>query len=155
MGVPPGCLEAIVVRKTFLLLSALAFAIGSVAAPALAAKKKSGSFSASGVPFPGPDGCNGSHGAVEGVSVTSETFKAPFNGFLTVTMSGFEGDWDLFLNDADGNEMMSSTESQLQGAPPTEEVLFPLKKKTEVMMSACNWVGGPSATVDWEFVGTK
>lgn len=142
-------------RKTVLILAVLAFALVSVAAPALAAKKRSGSFSASGVPFPGPDGCNGAHGAVEGVHVTSETFKAPFNGFLTVTMSGFEGDWDLFLNDSDGNELMASTESQLTGSAPTEEVLYPLTKKTEVMMSACNWIGGPSATVDWEFVGTK
>lgn len=139
-------------RKPVVILTVLALVMASLMGPAAAAKKKSGSFSAQALPFPGPDGCNT---GVEGVHLVNEPFTAPFNGILTVTMVEFDGDWDLFLNDADGNMIMSATESQLEGAPPTEEIVYPLKKRTEVVMMPCNWVGGPSATVDWEFVSLK
>jgi hypothetical protein len=140
------------VRKPVVILTVLALAMASLMGPAAAAKKKSGSFAAEALPFPHPDGCNA---GVDGVHLVNEPFKAPFNGLLTVTMSGFDGDWDLFLNDADGNMIMGATESQLQGAAPTEEVVYPLKKGTEVVMMPCNWVGGPGATVDWEIVALK
>jgi hypothetical protein len=70
-------------------------------------------------------------------------------------MENFQGDWDLFVTDADGNPLVASTESQLQGAAPTEEVVIPLKKRYAFAIAACNWVGGPSADVAWTFAATK
>ena len=144
------------VRKTFVFLTAVALIACFVAAPAFAGKSKKGTFSAENmIPFPGPDGCNGADGGTEGLNLVNEAFKAPSNGFLTVTMVDFQGDWDLFLNDADGNMMVSSVESQLTGAAPTEEVSMSLRKGTEVLMTPCNYAGGPSATVNWVFTATK
>lgn len=153
--VPPPRWEAMTVRKPVVILTVLTLAMASLMGPAAAAKKKSGSFAAEGLPFPGPDGCNGADGGTEGVNLVNEPFKAPFTGVLTVTMVEFDGDWDLFLNDADGNMMLSSDESQLTGAPPTEEIVFPLKKGTKVLMTPCNYLGGASATVNWEFISFK
>lgn len=148
--------EAIRLRKALPVLTALALVCGSIAAPAFAGKSKKGSFTADNlIPFPGPDGCNGADGGMEGMNLVNEPFKAPSNGLLTVTMVDFEGDWDLFLNDADGNMIMSATESQLQGAPAEEEISYALRKGSNVLMTPCNWVGGPSATVNWEFTPTK
>jgi hypothetical protein len=123
------------------------------AAPAAAGKKKKGSFSAENpVPHPLGDGCNE---GMDGVSKTTEAMKAPFNGLLTVTMENFQGDWDLFVTDADGAALVSSVESQLTGAAATEEVSIVLKKGYAFAIVPCNWVGGPSAEVAWTFAATK
>jgi hypothetical protein len=142
------------VRKTLIVLMAIVLAAAAITSPALAAKKKKkkGSFAAEGVPFPGPTaGCNGA----PDFSQTLEPFKAPSNGILVVTMVEFDGDWDLFVNYDDGSMIGSATESQLQGAPAQEEVVVGLRKGQEVLMGPCNWIGGPSATVNWEFTYTK
>jgi hypothetical protein len=137
-------------------IAVLGLVVASVASPALAGKSKKGSFSATNmIPFPGPNGCNGADGAMEGVNYVAEPFKAPSNGLLTVTMIDFQGDWDLFVNDADGAMMLSSTESQLTGSPATEEIAIALAKGAQVLMTPCNWVGGPSATVNWVFTASK
>lgn len=141
------------VKKLMVLLCVVGLVGMVAAAPALAGKKKKGSFTAENpVPHPGPDGCLA---APESLSKTTESLKAPFSGLLTVTMENFEGDWDLFVTDADGNELISSVESQLTGAPATEEVSIPLKKGYEFAIVACNWVGGPSADVSWGLAATK
>ena len=143
-------------RKTLVFVTALALVAASLAAPAFAGKSKKGSFAASNlIPFPGPDGCNGADGGTEGVNLLNEPFKAPFNGVLTVTMVDFQGDWDLFLNDADGNMIVSSVESQLTGSAAEEEGSMPLRKGMQVLMTPCNWAGGPSATVNWVFTAAK
>lgn len=143
-------------RKPLILLTALVLALGSIAAPAFAGKSKKGSFSADNmIPFPGPDGCNQADGGMEGVNLVNEPFKAPANGLLTVTMVDFQGDWDLFLNDKDGNMIVSSTESQLTAAPAEEEISIAIQKGMQVLMTPCNWVGGPSATVNWVFTAGK
>jgi hypothetical protein len=122
--------------------------VGALAAtPAIAGKKKKGTFSAENpVPWPAGDGCNE---GTEGVSKTTETMKAPFNALLVVTMENFQGDWDLFVTDADGGALVSSVESQLTGSPATEEVTILIKKGYEFGMVACNWAGGPGADVSW------
>ncbi len=136
-------------RRPFVLFVVLVLLVGG-AMPATAGKKKSGSFSASGLPFPGPSGCLES---VEGVHKHSEPLKAPLTGVLTITMESFDGDWDLFLTDAEGAEIMSSTTSQLTGDPPVEEIVFSVKKRMSLQMVACNWAGGPGAEVKWELAG--
>ncbi|MEA2451309.1 MAG: hypothetical protein QOG04_19 [Actinomycetota bacterium] len=141
-------------RKALLVLTALTLVVGSIAAPAFAGKSKKGSFTADNmVPYPGPDGCNGADGGMEDVNLVNEPFKAPANGLLTVTMVDFQGDWDLFLNDADGGMIISGTESQLTGAAAEEEVSIAIRKGMEVLMTPCNYAGGPSATVNWKFTG--
>lgn len=137
-----------ITRKTI----AAALAVGlllAFAAPATAGKKKGGSFAAENLPFPGPNGCLE---GVEGLHKTTQEVKTPFAGVFTLTMESFEGDWDLFLTDAEGNEIASSTTSQLTGDPPTEEVVVSVTKGMSLAMVACNWAGGPSAEVKWSLV---
>lgn len=142
-------------RKTLIVLTAVALAAAALTAPAFAGKKKKGTFAAEAIPYPGPAGCNGADGGTEGVNQISEPFKAPSGGLLTVEMVDFQGDWDLFVNDSDGSMIVSSVESQLTGSPPTEEVSVVLRKNDEVLMAPCNFLGGPNATVNWTFVGGK
>ncbi len=140
-------------HKTMAFLAALTLVLAVIAGPALAAKKREGSFTATAIPYPLlPDGCRES---AEGVNKVSEPFKAPFDGFLTVTMVDFQGDWDLFLNDPEGNFLEASDDAQLEGAPPTEELVYGLHKSEEVLMVPCNWGGTPTATVNWQFVARK
>lgn len=141
-------------RKVIVGVCVLGLIAGLTTAPASAGKKKKkGNFSAENpVPFPGPDGCLDSQ---EGANKTTEEVKAPFTGILTVEMLNFEGDWDLFVTDKDGNELVSSTTSQLTGDPPTEEVTVALKKGFVFQMVACNWLGGPSAEVEWQLVAAR
>lgn len=141
-------------RKSIAMLLVLALLVALGAAPATAGKKKKkGSFTAENpVPHPGADGCLE---APEDLSKTSEALKVPFNGIITVTMTDFQGDWDLFLTDADGGEIVSSVGSQLTGTPPEEEVSVYISKGMAVQMVACNWVGGPSAAVAWTLVASK
>lgn len=141
-------------RKSLAVLMMLALLVALGAAPATAGKKKSGSFSAEN-PVPHPDPAAGCPEAPDDLSRTVVPLKIPFNGVLTVTMTDFMGDWDLFLTDADGGNIVSATESQLQGAPPQEEVTIYLAKGLSVQMVACNWVGGPSAEVAWTLVAAK
>lgn len=142
-------------RKLIVLVCIVGLTGALTGAPALAGKKKKkkGSFSAENpVPWPGPDGCLESS---EGVNKTTETMKAPFTGVLTVTMTDFDGDWDLFVTDSEGTDLGSATASQLTGDPPEEEVVLALKKGFEFSMVACNWLGGPTAEVGWTFVALK
>jgi hypothetical protein len=138
-------------KKLTVLICILGLLGALVATPALAGKKKKGTFAAeSPVPWPAGDGCNEGE---EGVSKTTEAMKAPFDAVLTVTMENFQGDWDLFVTDADGNALASSVESQLTGSAATEEVTILLKKGYAFGMVACNWGGGPSADVSWTLAG--
>lgn len=139
-------------RKSITMLLVLALLVALGAAPATAGKKKKGSFSAEN-PVPAVDTCPTD--AQEDLSKTSEALKVPFNGILTVTMTDFQGDWDLYVTDADGGEIVSSVGSQLTGTPPEEEVSIYLPKGMSVQMIACNWIGGPTAEVAWELVAAS
>lgn len=143
-------------RRLVTLLVVSAVAVAPLASSALAKdKSKKGSFQAQALPYPGPDnGCNDPT-APSGFGPVVEMFKAPANGQITVTMTEFDGDWDLFLNDADGGMLVSSTQSQLQASAAEEEVSIIVGKGMEVQMVPCNWVGGPSATVNWVFTAGK
>ena len=138
-----------ILSNRFIALFLVVACLGVVAAagPATAGKSKKGSFEAQNMPFPHPDGCAAGE---EGVHKTSSPLKAPFAGALTVTMEGFEGDWDLFVTDADGGILGEATSSQLTGDAPVEEIILGVKAKQEIVMVACNWLGGPGATVNWE-----
>jgi hypothetical protein len=139
-------------RKSITVLLVLALLVALGAAPATAGKKKKGSFSAEN-PVPGVDTCP--QDAPEDLTKTSEPLKVPFNGVLTVTMTDFQGDWDLYVTDRDGGELVSSVGSQLTGTAPVEEVSIFLPKGMAVQMVACNYAGGPTAAVAWTLAATK
>lgn len=141
-------------RKSLILLTALALVAGSIAAPAFAGKSKKGSFDAQALPFPGQDnGCNDPT-APPGFGPVKQPFKAPANGLLSITLSGYEGDWDLYITDEDGNELSSDTASA--GAPgSTSSTSVAVAKGQKTLLVPCNWSGTPTAHAEWEFVAGK
>ena len=84
-------------------------------------------------------------------SFHSEPFKAPGAGKLKVEMSGFQGDWDLLIVDSKGAEIANSGGTQ-PADPPTEQLTIKVKKAgVSYNIIACNWAGGPTATVKYTF----
>jgi hypothetical protein len=152
-------------RKSLATLIAVGLVLASLAAPALAGKKKiSDSFSAQLFPFPklaawgDPAGLTqpGCLSGQKDVHYMTVDFTAPAAGTLTASMAGFTGDWDLYLTDADGIPLIRSENDQIQGsAAPEEDVYMDLKPKQTVGISPCNWLGAPDAEVTYTFVYKK
>ena len=87
-----------------------------------------------------------------GVNEASESFTTPYGGFLFVEMTDFTGDWDLFLRDSEGVEIKSSTNSNdpVFGHPGEKFGVW-LEARREFLIVACNWAGGLTAEVTYQF----
>jgi hypothetical protein len=140
-------------RTAALVVASLAVAAVS-APPALAAPKKKPITKTYAVTAPAPDPSNY---AGQGYSVCAQnvpgsfdkqTIKVPAAGSLAVELSGFQGDWDLLLEDADDSELSTGGSSDLGGTEATE-VRF--KKAQKVSIVVCNWAGSPTASVKYTF----
>ncbi|MGH2730837.1 MAG: hypothetical protein ACRDJI_09560 [Actinomycetota bacterium] len=136
-----------------LLIGGLVLALGTAPATAKKKRTKKGSVAVQALPFPVTGNAmeGGCLNGVEGAHKHSEPFTTPGAGVLTVDLSAFEGDWDLHVTDASGTVLASSTAGQ-PVAPPGEQVVVALAARQEIAMVACNWAGGPSATLNWAFV---
>ncbi len=66
-------------------------------------------------------------------------------------MGGYEGDWDLFLLDRDGNVMIDAS-TGWGTLPQIEKLLQRLEEGDQVSLVACNWAGGPVAVGEIRFV---
>jgi hypothetical protein len=140
-------------RTAALLVASLA--VAAVAAPpAMAAPKKKSITKTYPVTAPVPDPSNY---AGQGYSVCAQnvpnsfdkqTFQVPAAGTLAVELSGFTGDWDLLLEDSDDSELAAGGSSGISDVE-TAEVRF--KKAQKVSIVACNWAGGPTASVKYTF----
>jgi hypothetical protein len=86
-------------------------------------------------------------------SFDKRTFKAPAAGKLKVTVSGIIGDWDLLITNAEDSEVGNSGSGGYGTpvAPSTEATSVKIKKKGTYHIIACNWAGGPTATVKYVF----
>ena len=68
---------------------------------------------------------------------------------------GFQGDHDIYVF-ADDLVLARSEQSQVPDmAAPEEALTVGLKKKQTVQLVACNWLGQPDVTVNYEFVFKK
>ena len=136
-------------------LALASLAVAAVAAPpALAAPKKKTITKTYTVTAPMPDPSNY---AGQGYSVCAQnvpnsydktTVQIPAAGTLEVDLSGFQGDWDLLLEDSDDSELSTGGSSDLGGAESTSARF---KKAQKVSIVACNWAGTPTATVKYTF----
>src|SRR5687768_12465786 len=104
-----------VMRKALASLIALGLVASFTATPALAGKAKkkkvtktiSETIDVTAVPFPNyssytataQPGCSAGQ---EGVHKMTKAFETPGAGTLTLSMSGFTGDWDLYVFDDAG-----------------------------------------------------
>ncbi|MFN2586633.1 MAG: hypothetical protein ABR613_00755 [Actinomycetota bacterium] len=154
-------METTVMRKALVSLIALGL-VASLSAPALAGKKKtktiSDSISATAAPFPNYSSTTGTptpgcSAGQEGVHKVTTPLETPGSGTLTFTMSGFTGDWDLYLFDDAGIPIGRSDSAQVpDGAPAEEKVVAPLAKGKTYELVVCNWAGAPQATAEYTFV---
>jgi hypothetical protein len=85
-------------------------------------------------------------------SFHKEPFKAPEAGSLQLEMSGYQGDWDLLVLNSKNSEAGHAGSSDL-GVP--EKTTIKIKKAESFTIVACNWAGGPTATVKYTFTYAK
>lgn len=135
-------------RKLVAIVSISALVLGLAAAPALAGKKKKTVTEEwQAVAAPGPFDPTAGAGAcpenaIEGVQRVTHVFTTPGNGSMDISMTNFQGDWDLYAVDSDGNTLGQSTGFV---EATTERIILTLKKGQEIGIMACNFIGTPTA----------
>lgn len=84
-------------------------------------------------------------------AIDAREYKVPAAGRLKVDID-FVGDWALGLRDAKGKRLAESD----GGTPETDESMdVKFKKAGVVVVEACNFAGGPTATVTLTFTPAK
>ncbi|HEX2058256.1 MAG TPA: PPC domain-containing protein [Actinomycetota bacterium] len=151
-------------RKALATLIALGLVASFTAGPAVAAKKKKKvtktieeTIDVTAVPFPNYSSSTGTptpgcSAGQEGVHKLTRAFETPGSGTLTLSMSGFTGDWDLYVLDG-GVAVARSDNAQVPDqAPPEEKIEMPLAKGKTYDLVICNWAGAPQASANLKYV---
>ncbi len=150
-------------RKALATLIALGLVASFSAAPALAGKKRkatktiSETISATAVPFPNYSTTSGTPtpgctAGQEGVHKVTTSLETPGSGKLTFSMSGFTGDWDIYLFDGSVAIARSDSAQVPDMAPPEEKIELDLQAGKTYDLVVCNWAGAPQATAEYTFV---
>ena len=145
-------------NRTAALLAITCAAVAVAAPSALAAppKKFSKTYTTT-TPMPDPTNYADSKYSVCAQAVpgsfNSEPVKIPGKGMLHVELTGYTGDYDLLLMDADKEELAYSGQTAVQGEPEIVDVSF--KKPTTVYIVNCNWAGAPTSKVSYTFTPKK
>ena len=134
-----------------------ALAAGSFA-PALAAPKPKPvkkTYTAN-APTPDPTPATGETGGNCHPTLDSakdeQPFTIPFPGTLKVDITGFQGDWAGAIVDTDGESIADNDQDVNQPIDTPVQMIVPFKKKGEkIFIRACNFSGGPTATVSYVF----
>lgn len=156
-------------RKALATLIALGLVASFSASPALAGKAKKKkvtktleeTIDVTAVPFPNyssytataTPGCTAGQ---EGVHRHTHPFETPGAGTLTLSMSGFTGDWDLYVFNSDGVAIARSDNEQAGPAmaPAEEQIEMPMGKGETYDLVICNWAGAPQASASLKYVYT-
>ena len=139
-------------------LAALGVVAAGAYAPATAAPKTkpiSMEYDVTGMPNPQPlpSGTSCLDDQYEGISRTTKTIETTGKGILSVTLSGFAGDWDITAIDKDGVELAAgegTTTGGTDGPPATSGVdtlTLKFKKADTFQVAVCNFAGSPQAHV--------
>lgn len=147
--------------RTALPVALAAVVAAGALAPALAAPPKpkpiveEWSMQHAPIPLPlaGIDGVDGTNSctnpAFEGVSTTTKTIKTKGAGTLAVTLSDFDGDWDITVLDDKGRVLATgagtTTPTALTATGATEKAVVKTKKAMTLVIASCNFLGGPTA----------
>ncbi len=128
-------------------------AVGSLA-PAVAAPKKPAPIkktytATAATPDPTPiTGQTGGNCSPQLPGAKHEApFSIPYAGTLKVDLDGFQGDWALAILDASGAKIADHDNDAGSDLDAPSQIVIKLKKKTTVTIRACNFAGGPTATV--------
>lgn len=149
--------KTLAVVLTAVLLAGLAS--GADAAKKKKKKKKTveGSVELILLPYPPSQADGDCESGVEDVHVHHEPFTTPGAGQLTLDLSGYSFDWDLFL--MSNGSILASDVTFNTGTPATPglaQIFFNLPKGADVEFTACNFAGlpAPPATLHWKYVYT-
>jgi hypothetical protein len=152
-----------VMRKALATLVALGLVASFSAAPALAGKKKkatktiSETISVTAVPFPNYSSSTGTptpgcSAGQEGVHKATTPLETPGAGKLTFSMSGFTGDWDIYLFDGTVAIARSDNAQVPDMAAPEEKIEAALQAGKTYDLVVCNWAGAPQASAEYTYV---
>ena len=141
-------------RKGLVLLVLATLMVSAVALPATAAKKKktvTEDWQVTAAPFPGADDHSdpATECGVQDVNYAVHTFKTPGRGTLETAISGYQGEWDLYVTDSSGNLLGSSVQF-MTGSEERATVALPAG--AEINIYACNFAGGPTAAGQLKYV---
>jgi hypothetical protein len=137
-------------------VASLAVLAAGAYAPATAAPKTkpiSMEYDVQGVPNPQPlpSGTSCLDSQYEGISRTTKTIKPTGKGVLNVDLTGFAGDWDITVMDADGQEIGQGDGTSTGGGAPTTDghdtLSLKFKKAETLQVAVCNFAGSPQAHV--------
>jgi hypothetical protein len=74
-------------------------------------------------------------------------FEMPWAGTLQVDLNGFQGDWALAILDSKGAKIADHDNDVSEPIDTPSKIVIKVKKKTALTIRACNFAGGPTATV--------
>lgn len=77
-----------------------------------------------------------------------EPFTIPWAGTIKVDLHSFQGDWALAILDSKGKMLANHDNDVSEPIDTPSSITLKLKKKTDLIIRACNFAGGPTATVD-------
>lgn len=139
--------------RTRLVLATIPVALisATIASSSAAPKPFKGTFDAAATPDP-----TATAGEVcQGLTPTSRfevPLKVPAAGTLKVDLTGFQGDWDLTVENTKG-AVIASSAGFIENT--TEKISLKLKKAMEVTVVACNFAGTPAASGSYEYIPLK
>jgi hypothetical protein len=139
----------IALTATTLVVAALAVA----PAHAAGGKVLKGSYAVTLTPDPTLEVANACE-AVVPTSKDDHPLTVPGAGTLSVVLDApdpaGQGDWDLWILDADGSASSGSS-----GGTAHEETSVKTKKSQKLTIQVCNLAGAPNGTVSWTFTPKK
>jgi hypothetical protein len=140
--------------RTAAVTSLVAVAAAGTLAPAVAAPKPkpiSKSYTAT-TATPDPTPITGETGGNCSPTLDTakheEPFTMPWAGTLKVDLTGFQGDWALAITDSKGKKLADHDNDVTEPIDTPSQIILKVKKKTDLIIRACNFAGGPTAQVD-------
>lgn len=147
------------VRTAAPMALAAVVAIGSLAAPADAAKKKpiSKTYDVTMAPLPDAQEATGCESAAraDGRFMDVEEIKVAGAGVLTVKITKFQGDWDMAVYNSAGANVAEGAGTATPNTSTdqmTETLKYKSKKAQTLSLRVCNFLGTPTATVSYTYV---
>jgi hypothetical protein len=148
------------VNRAIPLALILLAAAGSTHADAAKKKPKpiTKTYDVTAAPLPMPaSGANYCTDHTEGRQKHRETIKVTGPGTLIVEISNTQGDWDSAVIDSKGNALMASSgtstgdPNETNTGDAVDTLKYKSKKAQTLNIDACNFAGGPKATVKYTY----
>jgi hypothetical protein len=88
----------------------------------------------------------------EGISVHTEKITPTGPGILSVSVTGYTGDWDISVKDATGVEIAKGSGNDTPNpGPGTETLEIKFKKAEPLQIAICNFLGTPAAQAKYTY----